>query len=611
MEAIASIKCGKYTNDGKKQFSYGTAGFRTKADDLETVLFRMGLLAVLRSKATKAHIGLMITASHNPACDNGVKLVDPHAEMMVQSWESHATAVANASDENLGTVLQQLITEESICVQEAAKVVIGRDTRPSSDALHAAAVAGVQALGGTVVECGVVTTPVLHYRVLCANDGGSYGVASNEGYTDKLTKAFLRLQSAAAPKDSRYSPDLLFDGANGVGGLQMALMLPRLGEVLKLSLLNCGEGEGVLNYQCGADYVKTSQSWPRGVPSEPGSRCVSVDGDADRVIYSYLDDGGHFHLVDGDKIATLIAGYLQHLLSAAGGSLVDVGGGSLVDVGGGSLVDVGDGLLVDVGGGSLVDVAGCWWLVIDGCWWWVIGGWWWWVIGGWWWWVIVGCLSLRLGLVQTAYANGASTRYINGTLGVPVSCAKTGVKYLHHEALTYDIGVYFEANGHGTVVFSDAAKSAITTAAENDNAAATRLCAVVDVINETVGDAISDMLLVEVVLKERGWSMADWDSQYADLPNRLVKVTVADRSVVTTTDAERRCVTPTALQPALDNLIAEKFAGLQARSFVRPSGTEDVMRVYAEAVTRAAADHLALEVSRLVYDLAGGVGDRP
>ena len=31
---------------------------------------------------------------------------------------------------------------------------------------------------------------------------------------------------------------------------------------------------------------------------------------------------------------------------------------------------------------------------------------------------------------------------------------KTGVKYLHHAALAFDIGVYFEANGHGTVVFS-------------------------------------------------------------------------------------------------------------------------------------------------------------
>lgn len=33
--------------------------------------------------------------------------------------------------------------------------------------------------------------------------------------------------------------------------------------------------------------------------------------------------------------------------------------------------------------------------------------------------------------------------------------AKTGVKFVHHEAEKYDVGVYFEANGHGTVLFKD------------------------------------------------------------------------------------------------------------------------------------------------------------
>lgn len=534
---VQQLTLDKYKKSIDKHFSYGTAGFRTKADDLETVLFRMGLLAVLRSKATKAHIGLMITASHNPACDNGVKLVDPLGEMMAQDWESHATTVANAADDALVDTLQQLVNQTSLDAAQAAAVVVGRDTRPSSDRLHAAAVAGVTALGGKVVECGVVTTPLLHYRVVCANDGGCYGEPSNEGYSNKLVQAFLKLQSGPTPADSRYSSALLFDGANGVGGLQMARMAAALAPALQLSLNNDGSSGGELNKLCGADHVKVSQSWPNGVPSSPGSRCVSVDGDADRVIYSFLNDEGAFTLLDGDKIATLIAGYLQQLLLQAG-------------------------------------------------------------------------LSLKLGLIQTAYANGASTQYINGTLGVPVACAKTGVKHLHHLALQYDIGVYFEANGHGTVLFSEQAKKVIRDAAKG-NANAERLSAVIDVINETVGDAISDMLLVEVILKERGWSVLDWDKQYTDLPNRLVKVLVADRTVISTTDAERRCVSPASLQPALDDLLKTKFQGAQARSFVRPSGTEDVVRVYAEAKTRELADDLAKKVSQLVFDLAGGAGDPP
>lgn len=72
-------------------------------------------------------------------------------------------------------------------------------------------------------------------------------------------------------------------------------------------------------------------------------------------------------------------------------------------------------------------------------------------------------LNVNVGLVQTAYANGASTQYLVSSLGMPVSCAKTGVKHLHHKALEFDIGVYFEANGHGTVIFSDKAKQQIAT----------------------------------------------------------------------------------------------------------------------------------------------------
>ena len=48
----------------------------------------MGLLAVLRSRCKGGvSIGAMITASHNPAPDNGVKLVDPAGEMLEQVVE--------------------------------------------------------------------------------------------------------------------------------------------------------------------------------------------------------------------------------------------------------------------------------------------------------------------------------------------------------------------------------------------------------------------------------------------------------------------------------------------------------------------------------------------
>ena len=71
---------------------------------------------------------------------------------------------------------------------------------------------------------------------------------------------------------------------------------------------------------------------------------------------------------------------------------------------------------------------------------------------------------ISVGLVQTAYANGSSTDFVKEKLQIPVVFTCTGVKYLHHAAGEFDVGVYFEANGHGTVLFSKRAISLIKNA---------------------------------------------------------------------------------------------------------------------------------------------------
>ncbi|MCJ1297008.1 Phosphoacetylglucosamine Mutase [Xylographa carneopallida] len=60
---------------------------------------------------------------------------------------------------------------------------------------------------------------------------------------------------------------------------------------------------------------------------------------------------------------------------------------------------------------------------------------------------------MQVGIVQTAYANGASTQYIREVLQLETVVTPTGVKHLHGAAEHFDIGIYFEANGHGTVLF--------------------------------------------------------------------------------------------------------------------------------------------------------------
>ncbi|XP_029352415.1 phosphoacetylglucosamine mutase isoform X1 [Echeneis naucrates] len=518
---------------------YGTAGFRSNAKHLDHAMFRTGLLATLRSKKTKATIGVMVTASHNPEEDNGVKLIDPMGNMVTAEWEGYATQLVNAEQDDLLIVLKDIIEKETVNMSQEANVFVGKDTRSSSVSLSQAVLDGVLALSGHSKDYGLVTTPQLHYMVCCQNTQGKYGEPTVEGYYRKLCQAFIQLIKNASncTDDQKH---LSVDGANGIGALKLHEMESHVKSELQISVFNDGS-KGKLNYECGADFVKMQQKPPTGMEMSPGERCCSYDGDADRIVYYYTDSEGQFHLLDGDKIATLISTFLKELLTQVG-------------------------------------------------------------------------LDLKIAVVQTAYANGSSTRYLEDTMKVIVRCTKTGVKHLHHAAQEFDIGVYFEANGHGTVLFSEVAEEKIQLLTQDPNTnderkrAAQLLQNTINVINQTVGDAISDMLLIEAILAIKGMTVQQWDAIYTDLPNRQLKVKVADRRVIDTTDAERRAVSPAGLQEAIDSLV-KKYK--LARSFVRPSGTEDVVRVYAEAETQESADALAHEVSLAVYRLAGGVGDEP
>lgn len=50
-------------------------------------------------------------------------------------------------------------------------------------------------------------------------------------------------------------------------------------------------------------------------------------------------------------------------------------------------------------------------------------------------------------------------------------------------------------------------------------------CCVLSLL-KTVGDAISNMLLIEAILAIKGMTIQQWDAIYTDLPNRQLKVKV-------------------------------------------------------------------------------------
>ncbi|XP_010540770.1 PREDICTED: phosphoacetylglucosamine mutase [Tarenaya hassleriana] len=529
------------------KLSYGTAGFRADATVLESTVYRVGILAAVRSiKLQSSAVGLMITASHNKVSDNGVKVADSDGGMLSQDWEPFADHLANvSSSQDLVSLIRDFVEKEKVPVGEKfAEVWLGRDTRPSGDLLLQAAKEGVASITGSVMfDMGILTTPQLHWMVRARNKGLN---ATQNDYFEQLSSSFRCLMelipSGSGSKFDGSQRKLLVDGANGVGGQKLEDLKGSLNNLV-IEIRNTGKDGGVLNEGVGADFVQKEKVVPSGFGSmDVGMRCVSLDGDADRLVYFFIpsDSTGNIELLDGDKILSLFALFIKEQLS-----------------------------------------------VID-----------------------TERKYSRLGVVQTAYANGASTNYLKN-LGLDVVFTKTGVKHLHEKAAQFDIGIYFEANGHGTILFSETLLSwleskqkdlATTAKGSEELKAVSRLVAMSKLINQAIGDALSGLLLVEVILQHMGWSIQKWNELYKDLPSRQLKVKVPDRTAIVTTEEETEALKPPGVQEAINTEIA-KYP--QGRAFIRPSGTEDVVRVYAEASTQEKADNLAKSVAQLVERFLG------
>ncbi len=172
------------------------------------------------------------------------------------------------------------------------------------------------------------------------------------------------------------------------------------------------------------------------------------------------------------------------------------------------------------------------------------------------------------GYICTPYTNKAVLELIKTiNLNIDIKCAATGVKNLHHEALKYDISVYFESNGHGTILINNEELN-------NDD----EIQKINILNNKVVGDGISGIFCVLYFLKQLNMSYEDWFHLVTKNNNLLYKKEVDDKSIFKTNEVGDRLIEPIEIQNQLDEIM-KKY---DCYCFIRPSGTENILRIYVE-----------------------------
>jgi phosphoglucosamine mutase len=150
------------------------------------------------------------------------------------------------------------------------------------------------------------------------------------------------------------------------------------------------------------------------------------------------------------------------------------------------------------------------------------------------------------------------------TAGIEVVTTAVGDRYVLEALRRNNLSLGGEQSGH--VVFTDAA---------------------------TTGDGLLTAVHVMARMGATGRSLADLASVVQRLPQVLVNVQVADRTAIASSTAVKAAVTE-----------AETELGDDGRILLRPSGTEQLVRVMVEALTQHQADEIA---SRLATVVAAGV----
>ena len=503
--------------------SYGTAGFRGLFDSVKEIVEPVALFMVVSSLKTGKSYGLQFTASHNVATDHGMKFCQPDGSPIHHKDEMLVEEVVKLYETKSILKLYEWAKRQLVDIDYKERqpgYCLGGDNRPGFNDLKEDFIDHWKYWCFSLSVCaGVsgiypnITTPMLHYLTKYFNES-KYELVNENHYMKKSEMKWIRFLDMMP--DKTYSKSVrVIDCAHGVGNKLMDSLSRCLEMVnIRVQFVNERENPSLLNQTCGADYIHKSleppHHLPYGVWLNRDTYGITFDGDADRILYfvgkrddlvSPWEEDYSIELIDGDRIMTLWATTLYHLLEKAN---------------------------------------------------------------------IRETFDIRL--IHTAYSNGGAIEYWD-RMGWKHEYATTGVKNLHPKAEEADIGIYFETNGHGTILVK---REVLDFLRQSTNEFLQILYSWLNLSNQLVGDAYRNVLLTEASLLIL--DMPITHEFYEERCYENMKIYGLDRSIFEVGQEDRVVLKPDGIQLKINEMIG-RFGG---RMILRPSGTEDLVRLYIE-----------------------------
>ncbi|MCD6459082.1 hypothetical protein J7L67_00250 [bacterium] len=451
----------------------------------------------------EAGSGVIVTASHNPASDNGFKLITETGSKIPANWEKIANRIVNARDLN----------------HELALVI--------------------QELGG-IKRFGALFDKI-------KEDKKGVEDSSDDTYEKQYIRQIVDSLKILLPK-SDHKRTLIIDTSSGAGVRIFEKMLPQLNQIpnFEVKLIN---KDGVINKQVGAEYIHkklakdiaAGNPLPQWLEDYKGVVLGTLDGDADRNLMFRLNEDNQLEVIDGDKFAALKVAVLQKYMKAAG---------------------------------------------LDD--------------------------RFQVGVAQTVLANMGSSAFYKRHGINPMETA-VGDKYVREAAVNWikdkGVAVYYEAAGHGAIVFSDDFINSVNQL--SPSRAKDILQAIINMQNKAGGDGIQNLLLFKALMELEGLDfdkLNDPQYLYAEIPKIEMELKVKHKENVTSVDNLGKELTgPEDIVEAAKKW--QEKLGDQYRIIIRYSGTSPKVRVQIDGPDTALIEEAAYDLMQAIYDSPNVIGD--